>query len=71
MFLPINESRGSIVNGVPSAWLIFFELRSAISWSIKIGSSMVLNDKFLVAFISFHCTNVSVGMSIVFKFVLA
>ena len=45
--LSTRKRRGSTVNGVPSAWLRWFALRSAINWSIKMVSSMVLNCKFL------------------------
>ena len=68
---PIRERRGSTVNGVPSAWLRCFALRSEINWSIRIGSFIVLKCKFLIDFISFYCTDVSVGRSIIFNFFLA
>ena len=53
MFLPTRESRGSTVNGVPSAWLRFFALRSAINWSIKIGPAVVWTSNVIE---SYHTT---------------
>ena len=68
---PMRDNNGSTVNGVPSVWLRWFAFLSANNWSISIGSSIVLNCNFFADLMSFHFTDVSTGMSIVFRFVFS
>ena len=65
---PIRDARGSIVKA-PSTWLTRFEFISAISWSMRVGSSLVVNCKFLVVLMLFHFTYLFVGISIVLKMI--
>ena len=68
---PMKDNKGSTVSGVLSTWLRWSVFLSAINCSIRFGSSIVLNYKFFTDMILFHFIDVSVGMSIVFKFVLS
>ena len=63
--LPRRVLNGSTVKGETCAWLRRWSLRSAISSSIRIASSIVLNVIFFFPFMSFHDIDGSVGMPMV------
>ena len=66
---PMRDKNGLTVNGFLSAWLRWCAFLSVITWSISVGTSIFLNSKFFVDLMSFHFTDVSFGISIVFRFV--
>ena len=68
---PMRDNKGSKVNGVQCTWLRWFAFLSMITWTIRFGSSIILNCKFLAnLLVSFHFIDVSVTMSTFFKLVL-
>ena len=65
--VPINDAKGSMVSGVPSAWLRWFDIPSITNFSICSSSSIVLSLSDLSFLISLHLIVPSTGISTVFK----